>query len=855
MRQPGRTLRFYLLLLLVVVGTGCTLLGVGQKKQHTTAERIRAQEAKADKDPDQRAETIDYDEPEDWEDEEAGIKAISGNLRRFREALDSKDFHNATKFLRRAQKLTRQADDVTKGHPEFEEIESRVLVSLNRLEVAIERDRIERRNAAIDDLIARGEGAVAEANRLYAELAQRVPTEQDVQKLDELLTTLAGLRGDGADYLDEKRYVTHADDRDAKSKVIENLRQDAQWQLNAMSAVSKNIERAYQAAVGARRTNDVDAQIEGFHQSSLAFRDCATTIAELEGDKRYNAGKLIQTRLGALSLEDTRRKCLELAAQGRAQVGTLSFQRKVDQVVSVVNTAISRMKNPKSPEDELQRTREAADTLAKCMLELERIESAEGYNKSTTFRSLLGEHTAVSLAKSCAKERERIIKELPTIEWRTTLTGIKNRLEAIQSFTKEALAASSPTEARSRWEQTVGALKECQAQANSLSRRRGAVKSMVINTAYGKLTIGEVEKLCAKKRAEAEDALKKAITQKERDDFAKTVIGDEQDVVKREGIPTRIENFAGGRIFIYESQGPKGSKELRRFGFDRSGKRVDYWVEWRNQVVGVVSELVRVMGLYNKAPSAGAKLAAVDAAQPVLEVCHEILKAGKKSPGYDAKAFFRTPLGKLTVDKLIDACAAEKDRMVAEINTLKWRERVEALRDRIDESQQQLDEAKKLTKPDEQLSLLSKALGGLQECIERAAALPKEPGQDTKFKVNSSQGRIDIYGIQKACAAMKTETEKAVDGALEAQALLKFIASCRGDEIEVARREGMPQQVEQLTGGRIFVYISKSARKKEVRRVAFDPTGKRVSEKLLAAQAKGDAKVFEVKNGELTPVK
>ena len=92
--------------------------------------------------------------------------------------------------------------------------------------------------------------------------------------------------------------------------------------------------------------------------------------------------------------------------------------------------------------------------------------------------------------------------------------------------------------------------------------------SRQIKTAFGRMTISAIEKLCVEQRKIMDKRLGVALKQRDAEGFAKDTKGDEKLVIKREGVPSRIENFAGGRIFIYERFNKRGLKELKRFGED-----------------------------------------------------------------------------------------------------------------------------------------------------------------------------------------------------------------------------------------------------------------------------------------------
>ena len=221
-------------------------------------------------------------------------------------------------------------------------------------------------------------------------------------------------------------------------------------------------------------------------------------------------------------------------------------------------------------------------------------------------------------------------------------------------------------------------------------------------------------------------------------------------------------------------------------------------------------------------------LQALAAATPVFQVCKEALAGTEKHPGYDADRDFESPFGKLDARGLRDRCLSEKKRLDGEVVGLKWRARLEEARDRAQEAKTNLDTSGDGEAP-ARVKLAGEALGGFRECVERAEHLPKEPGADKKLTVVSPFGKVTAQALAKACSGQISPASKALDSALAAQKLADFLKTCKGDELEVAKREGMPTKVDAKGGGRIFAYGSG----KKERRFAFDGAGKRVEEKLL----------------------
>ena len=249
------------------------------------------------------------------------------------------------------------------------------------------------------------------------------------------------------------------------------------------------------------------------------------------------------------------------------------------------------------------------------------------------------------------------------------------------------------------------------------------------------------------------------------------------------------------------------------------------------------------------------RVTAAEAAMVIFDVCKEVLVAGKKSAGYNGKAIFETPLGKLTAPKLNEACRKERSKLREAKKGFSWQVRVEALRDRLNDSHKQLKQAAELESADERITLLSAAMGGLQECSERATTLPKERGADHGFKVQSIRGKLNVSGLGKACDKMRQEALVAADLAIADKQLDEFIKTCNGDEVEVARRERLPAKIERIGKGRVFIYTATVKGRRTTRRFAFDEKGKRVDEKLLSSKLKPGPQQFErTSDGQTLPL-
>ncbi len=755
------------------------------------------------------------------EDDESGVKTITGLLKEFSRAVSDKDFDTASRLLKQVETNMENASETTRSHPDFEEVEERVQGARPRLEAAIERDRIERRNAAIDDLMRRGEQLAGRAQVLLNELRSRVPENSDVDNMTELLAAFAAIEREGSGFLDEQRYFTHAKNRDALAAALADRKRVAEWQKNAQKQVGKSIDE------GAAAVNEAKTLTGGDLQAALkrgvsAFAACVNTIGNLELQLGYEAAQVIETRFGAIGVGETKKKCLETTHKLRAQLDKAMWRERVEGIIRRIDTAVSQLKSVRRAKDVLQASDAAIAVLTDCQTEVLSASAMPGDDPTIDFQSALGNLTVPKLLAACGNERARINKSLPTWRWRRNFEVLGDHVAELKTLVDKAAVAPEAAQIDA-FSAVVDKSIDCATRAAEIGKEDHADDDFMISTPLGELDVRGIVKECTQQRNSAKEKLERALKTQKTEQFVQGCRGDEIEVARRDGVPAQIISVAGGRVFVYG----KG-KEARSFGFDEKGLRVDFAVKWREQLDALASELLRVIGPAESGPDGQSLLAGVEAALPVLDVCRELLSGTEKHPGFDKGRTFETPLGKKNALELRDACGKKKKTFEDSLPKLRWRVRLEEARNRAVEANEKLTSAAVLGDPNAQVEGISTALGGLRECVDRAQALGKDSSADKKLVVKSALGDVNASGLEKACKKLVPSAEKALDKALAAQKLQGFIETCQGDEVEVARREGIPSKVEARgQGGRVFVY--ESGKKKK--RFAFDGLGKRVDEK------------------------
>ncbi|MEZ4273392.1 MAG: hypothetical protein R3C68_18740, partial [Myxococcota bacterium] len=705
---------------LVSMGCGCTLV-----KAYSTKTKS-SDEAAAVSHGDRGAETGTLADPDDLGEDigdEEGVEAIVRLIRKFGDALKAKDFDRARKLYARAARSVSHANEVTRGHPDFEDTQALVVRARKRLDVAIEQHRIAMRNKAIDELIDQGRKLMTRAQGIYAEMARRNPTGEDVKSMDQVLADFDRLRVSGREYTDTPRYVSHSDDRDARAAELRELRQRSEWFVKAQGAVTDPADTAFGATVKARNATAVQEQIKYYGEAAASFSACVKVVDDLQKDTFFDKKRVFPTKLGTQTFLELQTACRGLALQAENKVAFLRWREGVEETVKLLQPTITAL-TAATEADKLALSRRANDVLAVCSKKLGEAIGAPGYAKQEMFKTPYGEMTAAAFLETCNKQQEKLVNALPRLTWKESTQELVQRLALLHQALQVADKQTELDKKLSSLNEIQQGFEICVVQAQNLAKKPGADAQLKLDTAFGRLNLGGIVKICEKHQEKTKETVKETQEQRQAQIFANKTQGDEKAVVLREGVPTRIIDYEVGRVFLYEEG--KGKKTItRRFGFDQSGKAVDFWAQWRKGVVEVAAELSAASAQLRDTPRAEDKLQVMDKMLGQFDHCQARLGQLAKSPGADAKAVFTTTFGKLNVGGLIEACGAQRSKLRGQVPQMKWQQLFEALADRVNDAKAQLA-ASSSTDPDKQLAMVSRAKGGFLECKERGAELMKQ---------------------------------------------------------------------------------------------------------------------------------
>ena len=753
-------------------------------------------------------------------DSEEGVKHLSTLMRGFTSALGNKQFDQAEALLKRAERGVKEANTITRSHPDFDDMAERVSHARPRLEDALERDRIERRNAAIDAVIRRGEVAAQQAGALLQALSTAPAQSGDAQQLDEAVRTFAQLKQDGEGFMDESRYRNHATARDAVGARLLVLQQRTNVQMNVQAAINPAIEEGVVAANRAKSAASDAERQQQLQAVAAAFNRCAMALQTARG-QGADVNMLIETRFGRQNLQQTYASCTATERDANARLQRFAWESGVHNQIAALTGPVTAMRSAADAPAVEAASAQAEKVLTQCEANTQLTTQLPGYDPKLEFDTPLGKLTATALVAKCSSEAARLHAAAPGLHWQSMAADLPGRLVDIRKRIDEAFRAEEPGRSAEAWSAALGGLQECLARSQELMGSAGANKQAQFTTVWGALSMPAIAQRCGDEKAKAETNLATALKKSQAQSFLVSCHGDEVEVARREGVPTRIEVMPQGRVFIYAPADGKGSS--KRFGFGKDGRRVDFSVQWKagveTMIAGLQAPLAVAAGQGTPAQQG------IDQVLPLLDACQNG-SVTERHAGYDETVVFPTPWGALRAPDLRKACGAEIQRLRGRQNSLAWQARAEALRDRVDAAAASLKELDKATDPMQQADLAGTAVGGYTECAERAVALQKAQNAEKGFKVESKAfGRVSLMELSRACQKAKPAADARLQKAVNAVKLQEFIQSCKGDEGAVAQREGMPSKVENVGKGRVFTYGK--------RRFAFDAKGQRTDEKLL----------------------
>jgi hypothetical protein len=489
-------------------------------------------------------------------DEETGIKHLHALLRCFDAGVLQQQFAAADDCLSHAERGIVRANSLTRSHPDFDDLADAIRAARPRFDQAVERDRIAKRNAAIDVLIGRGEIAYDHANVLCLAGAHASPKADDVAELDDSHAALTSLLRAGEAFVDVPRYAAHAQQLTAAATAVRAARSAAAWQLSVAQRLTPPLETGFAAADVAKRGTDAAQQLAAYKEIAQAFAACLQIATTAQEEVGFADVLLIETRLGTLPLAGVAAQCQQTLAQANDRINRFGWEHLIAQLQSVLPAARTQ-------------GRVAAEALAAAMPLLAACaEGAPGVIDSPgaerwTFDGPFGPLTLSALRRACAKESTKLAPKQATLAWQVRFEAQVAHYVDLRQAARKADQAPAPT----AFGQLAGSFAECRDGTAALLQEPHADRAFRVGQGREAMTAPMLLKACTPAAQDAQVAFKQAQAQAVRADFRSTCHNDEVAVVDREGVPPKVETIGSGRVFVY---GPH-----KRIAFDAAGQRTE----------------------------------------------------------------------------------------------------------------------------------------------------------------------------------------------------------------------------------------------------------------------------------------
>ncbi len=403
----------------------------------------------------------------DLSQDERGAAELMSLLTDFKRALRAKDFEKCDDMLEELEDGVKEADPRTRAHPDFGDIR----VAVGGAGAALKQAR---RNHAIALAIDVTQKHLDNGERLLTTLTSAGPSEELIEKLDEVVAELNRLQTEGIGYRDDRRYAEIAPKLDTRLGVMANESAKFHWALDVTGELDTALMDAVDEEKEETGESNLEEKIEQTDRTVKAFSECKRIAESYTGKPGYDAAIKIKTRLGPLTLDEAQLTCefRRVAAQQRAQ--RLRWILSVALITRELNPAVDAMKAAAEGKAQLQAIEDLLSLLSACRQGLVKTEAKEGYDSDTKFKTSLGKLGAVKLRDKCAGEHKRLTKKAPLLRWRMAAKAMKRRADEARSQVRAAAVAPVAAERVDPLTEAVGGFRECAERGGFLMRQKDA---------------------------------------------------------------------------------------------------------------------------------------------------------------------------------------------------------------------------------------------------------------------------------------------------------------------------------------------------------------------------------------------
>ncbi len=388
------------------------------------------------------------------EREAAELNALHDDFER---ALEERRFEEAEAMLAELEEGMENASQALVLHRSYPVLSAQVVRGQKRLKTA-------RRTANVERIVEDTQALVTELRELRAGYEQSGGTEDELDRIDELMETLEDQLEDNQSFAKDPRYRDVGADAETALQEARRRRHIYAWQRKVNERLNDILDDAPELAAD---PTDLVAAAQAADQRAEALEECARVGEELAHADGASVDVSVATSLSIAPLDDVRASCAAEAETARAESAAFRWRHGVQITYDEITSALQAIEASKKKRESLAAHEAAVAAMAACP---EKVDSGvPGYDDATRFSGHLGTKNAESLGQACLKVVGNLEARLPLLRWQSELELEGERyVEATERF-DSAKNEEDPSERLEPLTTALQAFESCQARAGALA--------------------------------------------------------------------------------------------------------------------------------------------------------------------------------------------------------------------------------------------------------------------------------------------------------------------------------------------------------------------------------------------------
>lgn len=375
----------------------------------------------------------------------------------FEKALEDRRFDDAEAMLAELEEGMDEASRALIMHRSYPVLSAQVVRAPKRLKAA-------RKTANVERVVEDTQSLVAELGALRASYEQSGGTEEDLDRIDELMDTLEERLEDNESLAKDPRYRDV--DAEARTALLaaRAKRHIYGWQREVSERLNDVLEGTPELASA---PEDAVAAAEAAERRAEALRKCASEGEALAHANGASVDVAVATVLTVAPLDDVRALCAAEAETAAARAAVFRWQHEVQKTYDAITAALRAVESSDSKAESLAAHEAAVAAMATCPETLD--PGAAGYDPSIAFTGHMGAKNAEQLSEACVTVVGNLEARLPLLRWQAELEEQGTQYVEARELVDGAEGLEDPSERLEALDRALKLFERCQARAGALA--------------------------------------------------------------------------------------------------------------------------------------------------------------------------------------------------------------------------------------------------------------------------------------------------------------------------------------------------------------------------------------------------